>query len=226
TGPLVLSWSSSLVVRQVQARAPRPFLPQTGPARTADGPRWEQCHIVRVGARTSAPGGGVEQSEYRLERSPDAEDPEHLVTGGREQSGPVEHQSGQGTGIVMGSLDARALTGLEPIECGDRVITVSGDLVGEHRGRFHGHARADACCREEPGRGVAEEDRAADRPPPGSGIAQRPEERILGRTDRLEAGVDARAHLLELRPDLAGEPSRTQRLTRIRTAEEDSDAVL
>src|SRR5699024_12387349 len=90
---------------------------------------------------------------YRLERSPDAEDPEHLVTGGREQSGPVEHQSGQGTGIVMGSLDARALTGLEPIECGDRVITVSGDLVGEHRGRFHGHARADACCREEPGRG-------------------------------------------------------------------------
>src|SRR5699024_2857258 len=51
-------------------------------------------------------------------------------------------------------------------------------------------------------------------------------EGTLGRTDRLETGVDARTHLLELRPDLAGEPSRTQRLPRIRTAEEDSDAVL
>src|SRR5699024_11834918 len=86
--------------------------------------------------------------------------------------------------------------------------------------------RADAGRREEPGRGVAEEDRATDGPPPGSGIAQGPEEGILGRTDRLEAGVDARTHLLELRPDLAGEPPRTQRLPRIRTAEEDSDAVL
>src|SRR5699024_12793921 len=103
---------------------------------------------------------------------------------------------------------------------------VSCDRRGEHRGRFHGHASADAGRREEPGRGVAEEDRAADGPPPGSGIAQRPEEGTVGRTDRLETGVDARTHLLELRPDLAGEPSRTQRLPRIRTAEEDSDAVL
>src|SRR5699024_10543249 len=71
-----------------------------------------------------------------------------------------------------------------------------------------------------------EEDGAADRPPPGSGIAQGPEEGVLGRTDRFETGVDARAHLLELRPDLTGEPSRSQRLPRIRTAEEDSDAVL
>src|SRR5699024_2760285 len=70
----------------------------------------EQGHLARVGARSSAPGGGVEQSEYRLECGPDAEDPEHLVTGGSEQSGPVEHQPGQGTGIVVGGLDARALT--------------------------------------------------------------------------------------------------------------------
>src|SRR5699024_10177805 len=133
----------------------------------------------------------------------------------------------QGTGIVVGGLDARALTGLEPVERSGRVITVGrGDLVGEHRGRFHGHPGADARRREESGRGVAEEDGGADRPRPGAVVAQGPEHALLGWPVHPGTGVDPRAHLLVLRPDLTGESSRTQRLPRIRTAEEDSDAVL